>query len=64
MKKINFYGSLYALLQDFLKKKLLDCHSYLGWECFPELLSSNIMKYDKNDIEWQQNISVMYDTYN
>ncbi len=46
-----------ALLEYFLKKKLsLDRHSHLGWESFTELFLSNIMKYGKNDIEWQISI--------
>ncbi len=46
MKKMNFCASLCTLL---------------GWERFTELFLSNIiiMKYSKNDIEWQTSIQGM-----
>ncbi len=58
-KQKNFYESLWALLEYFLKKKLpSDRHSHLGWDSFTELFLSNIMEYGKNDIEWQTSIKV------
>ncbi len=41
------------------KKTPPDHYSQLGLEGFSEWLLSNIMKYGKNDIEWQTSIQGM-----
>ncbi len=59
-EKKNFLGSLCALLEYFRENKLpSDRRSHWGQERFTELFLSNIMKHDKNDIEWQTSIQGM-----
>ncbi len=60
MEKMNFCGSLCSLLEYFLEEKLpWDRRCHLGWDIFTELFLSNIMKYEKNNIEWQISIQGM-----
>ncbi len=60
MKTMNICGYLYTFMEYFLKKNLpSDRHSHLGWERFTKLFLSNIVKYGKNDIEWQTSIQGM-----
>ncbi len=60
---MNLCGVLCAQMEYFREKKLLQIYclkrTYLGWDSFTELFLSSIIKYGKNDIEWQTSIQGM-----